>query len=135
MREIKLRGFDPKSGQMHVPMTLQQIKQVLIKSNAGEALNLGIIFSVTFDDLIFTQFTGLKDKHGKEIYDGDILNWDFCGSVEWSEWMAKPIYKVQYYNGYLPAAVGIYKELFLHAYRFQYTEVLGNIYENPELCQ
>lgn len=86
-------------------------------------------------EAIIMQFTGLKDKHGKEIYDGDILNWDFCGSVQWSEWMAKPIYKVQYYNGYLPAAVGIYKELFLHAYRFQYTEVLGNIYENPDLCQ
>lgn len=132
MREIKFRGFDPKSGQMHVPMTLQQIKQVLIKSNAGEALNLGIIFSVTFDDLIFTQFTGLKDKHGKEIYEGDILKYSF-GSDR------------SHHRIYFDSEVGRFLDERLEdgdsstiydGFEFV-TEctIVGNIYENPELCQ
>lgn len=129
MREIKFRGFDPKSGQMHVPMTLQQIKQVLIKSNAGEALNLGIIFSVTFDDLIFTQFTGLKDKHGKEIYDSDLLKHnDKIFRVLWDEqraqWACKQVSsRMNWRDGE-----------WINNVR-KYIEKVGNIYENPELCQ
>jgi uncharacterized phage protein (TIGR01671 family) len=79
------------------------------------------------------QFTGLVDKNGKEIYEGDILNWDFCGTVEWKDWMKEPAYKVVYEYGYHVCGKGLHKDLFLHAYRFRHTEVIGNIYENKEL--
>lgn len=69
------------------------------------------------------QFTGLTDKNGKEIYEGDIVqNYDFNGHMS--------RYKVAYFeNGFYlfrdkRAKFDIWWNL---------VEVIGNIYENPEL--
>ena len=77
-------------------------------------------------DLKIMQYTGLKDKNNKEIYEGDILS---NGNNE------KP-YKVIFENGSFRAE---FEEDF-EEYSFdlidvvaQGCEVVGNIYENPEL--
>lgn len=86
------------------------------------------------EDYEVMQFTGLKDKNGKEIYEGDI--------VHWPGWDGKT-YQVCYDRWGIPALAGIktceggdFKE-----FEMQYKatpgkcEVLGNIYENPELLE
>lgn len=76
-----------------------------------------------FDDVIIEQFTGLKDKNGKKIFEGDILregNDNF--SVLWYENMCgfslKHDHQTIQYPGWN---------------RGKQMEIIGNIHENPEL--
>ena len=84
-----------------------------------------------FDDYeCIMQSTGLKDKNGKEIFEGDIV--DYKGReavVKWHGSYASFIYR--FVDG-LQERVSEWDPLFLACYNF---EVIGNIYENPELLE
>lgn len=85
-------------------------------------------YDTDFDDgemenTILTQFTGLKDKNGKEIYEGDILR----GNGDWD----KPILVKWEGGGF--HGVGGYKHVGFNF--FNLFEIIGNIYENPELLK
>ena len=71
------------------------------------------------DNLIVEQFTGLHDKNGKEIYEGDIVT-DGVGKY-------KIIYDLKL-AGYQPYCI-------FRDDPENYCEVIGNIYENPELLE
>ena len=90
--------------------------------------------------IILMQFTGLHDRNGKEIYEGDVgvlKNGDPFAPVttvtvieSMGSFGIKPISKEsdifgnKYKGEMLP---------FFHAYNSKFFEVIGNIYENPEL--
>ena len=71
------------------------------------------------DNLIIEQFTGLHDKNGKEIYEGDIVT-DGVGKY-------KIIYDLKL-AGYQPYCI-------FRDEPENYCEVIGNIYENPDLVK
>lgn len=80
------------------------------------------------------QFTGLIDKNGFKIFEGDILSYDYADCKEFKEWMKDPCYVVKYdeeYN-YIVAGFGIKNKSYCHAFRFKHCEVIGNIYDNIE---
>ncbi len=73
-----------------------------------------------FEECILMQCTGLKDKNGKLIYEGDILRIN-----------NKEIQPVEYMECYAQFHIerhGVVESFFANTY-----EVIGNIYENPEL--
>lgn len=79
------------------------------------------------------QFTGLYDCNGKEIYEGDILKWEKDGLM----------YVVKFRDGMFYASVeecneGIFGGFPLHAlteHEDRKCEIVGNIYDNPELLK
>ena len=80
------------------------------------------------DEVIIMQSTGLKDKNGKEIFEGDIV--DYKGRravVKWHGSYASFIYR---FVDELQERKSEWHPLFLAYYHF---EIIGNIYENKEL--
>ena len=85
---------------------------------------------VFVDHLTIMQSTGLKDKNGKEIFEGDIV--DYKGRkavVKWHGSYASFIYR---FVDELQERVSEWHPLFLAYYHF---EVIGNIYENKNLLE
>ena len=122
MRELKFRIWD-KIGEVF----RGNLYKYLINAHTGE-LEVWVFSDLydewynTYDDkdLIVQQYTGLQDKNGKDIYEGDVVSGKYCHSSD-----VKIV--VRYYDG----AFNISSEY----WQKDSLIVLGNIFENPELIQ
>jgi uncharacterized phage protein (TIGR01671 family) len=87
---------------------------------AGETKYAHHYFEFDPNDVVLMQYTGYKDMKGKEIYEGDIVRYyDDIYEVKWM-WAGFYIHSLQ--NGFDELATNE-----------NFVEVIGNIYENPEL--
>ena len=109
MREIKFRAWKKSQKQMFYPtraIHIIDLPQVMLSK----------------DEDVIMQFTGLFDKQGKEIYEGDILD---CGQdpnaeVWWDEELGQ--FSISTYHATLSLCDNL-----------RNAKIKGNKYENPEL--
>ncbi len=113
MREIKFRAKESSTEKWWVGS---------LNPQAGE-INLPVFFanlysSNNFDIETLGEYTGLKDKNGKEIYEGDIVKYNqFVGEVVWD------------FSGLMLKVNNIIYAI------WRGCEVIGNIYENEDLIK
>ena len=127
MREIKFRAWVKDRKAIFEVILIDYVtkKVTYIVERIGHLLNIG---HDKFNDVEFMQYTELKDMREKEIYEGDIL---FESSEE-------KYFKVVFENASFRAeAEGDFEEYSLDLIDVvaQGCEVVGNIYENPELME
>ena len=96
-----------------------------------------------YEDCILMQFTGLLDKNGKEIYEGDIVEWDDDSDGKYWRVAVVELFPALQYRIIknsrhpLSAEEGHIFEFgsFIYKDSEKYIEVIGNIYEHNHLLQ
>lgn len=128
MRELKFRAwhngnywpiasidFEPNGDIINIRIPYQVDEYGNVDFNNGD-----------INDVIIEQYTGLKDKNGKEIYEGDIVvltDDPDCIYIEC----------IVFENGMFCIGFDTFVPLF--DYGMSYIEIIGNINEEPELLE
>lgn len=124
----KFRAFYKANQKMYEVLTLDIIdEKALIENNDNPERPLKRY--VRLDEIELMQSTGLKDKNGKEIFDGDILKTRTRGLVSVRKESGNMM--VTYQSG-VNTRTSLTLSSFLDKYKVY---VIGNIYENPELLE
>lgn len=133
MRNIKFRVWDKDIKRMHI-CGENVHDEITFESKTNKAyyynLQNGCGSLREDSDYVLMQYIGLKDKNGKEIYEGDILQIDVDRAyIKWDN-------KYGYFQ-LIP--IGDYyfdSDVVGQALEYLEAEVIGNIYENKNLlCQ
>lgn len=134
MRKIKFRGYDKELEKMtyfddeeydYRPPLAFRLDQVFKKDSNYDDYEDFEYNDIT-DKLEIMQYTGLKDKNGKEIYEGDIvkIGKNKKATIEWDKYCG---FKIDFLNS-------IEWVDFSSAY-LRMCEVIGDIYSNSELLE
>ena len=114
MKDIKFRIWDKENKKMI------NLGRIDIADGSCSPTIFGNVFYDYWNDVELMQYVGCKDKNNKEIYEGDI--------VKTKEHMGQIIYSKGMFF------IDVKGDFYLPIYNVsEFMEVIGNIYENPEL--
>ena len=130
MRPIKFRVWDIKNKKFIYEY--DACHKRLAISFDGKVYHGGYDDVLSTSDYIVQQYTGLKDKNGKEIYEGDIIHYLFDGASYPKEAQDKYLTCV-YDSDFGGFCFDDADSSYYWAEVRGYMEVIGNIFENPEL--
>ena len=125
IRDILFRGKRVDNGEWvegyYSPVNIP------ITGNMGHFINVGGYRAVEIDPETVSQFTGLTDRNGVKIFEGDIIEYtdgcnDWLGAVKYASDDAQ--FVVRFIGGDVESFDNLYSGD---------CEVIGNIYDNPEL--
>lgn len=131
MREIKFRAWDRNDGMCN-PFTLGNLQDHEEFTFGEEGDYLGYNeYGLEKEHRVVMQYTGLKDKNGKEIYEGDIV----ASSPRFSEIPYHGLHDSAVVVGMndIDGSDDMGVDCIGYPYYWREMEVIGNIYENPEL--
>lgn len=118
MREIKFRAWDREKEEI-AKVTSINLEDYEVRMEDEECRRWSAPYPYVCK---LMQWTGVKDKHEKEIYEGDI--------VKTKEHMGQIIYSKGMFF------IDVEGDYLLPIYNVsEFMEVIGNIYENPELLE
>ena len=115
MREIKFRAWDLNNRKMYDSYIVDENGSFCVDGDFTNNCECS-----EEDRVIQMQFTGLKDKKGKEIYEGDIIEQIFYGDE-----ISKIMLVVEDIRNLESIRCGSSKE----------NKIIGNIYKNPEFAE
>ena len=148
MRNIKFRAWDKDYEKMtyfddedyeYKPPFVFRLDQVFKKDSNYDDYEDFEYNDVT-DNVEVMQYTGLKDKNGKEIYEGDIVKVKLYKGEEEKYFIGK----VEYFGSNFLVDADNNSEYHVYdldgfgidyRYNLEDCEVIGNIYDNPELLE
>jgi uncharacterized phage protein (TIGR01671 family) len=127
MREIKFRAWKHNSKKMYF-VTNMIWKEDWIGVNSTDSIGINYVDNHCPNEYELMQFTGLTDKNGVEIYEGDILayrdgEWSYDAIVTWGDWGWYMV-GIEHNDNY------IFEDIDADSH-----EIIGNIYDNPELLR
>ncbi|WP_335931239.1 YopX family protein [Fusobacterium polymorphum] len=143
MREIKFRAWDKLNKEMFNVEIINFQERRVYKDTVSYR---------KFEDIELIQYTELKDKNNKEIYEGDVVKLVHTGieiSADRLEDLKRFAGIIKYENGifkivktekslieskYFEMEQKKVSEIFIYSKLYD-LEVVGNIYENPELLK
>ena len=121
MRTIKFRAWDKVNNRFIWLFSESVLGNIFSQSHSDEPQDVrqGRLFNRSDSEYELSQFTGLYDRNGKEVYEGDILCFpQYEGTKNQIRWVVQWNEKGARWSDWSPREEAV---------------IIGNLYQNPEL--
>lgn len=131
-REIKFRAYLEEEKKMVIVETIDFTDKSMQYLEKNEIIEAYLLRRMIFEDIELMQYTGQKDKNGKEIYEGDIV----LIRIDKTNILHKTVVKFKH-GAFIADIIGDNDYIYLFHFGFNKDdfEVVGNIYENHKLLE